>query len=152
MLDIKRILVPTDFSKISYSAFDYAKDLAEKMSSDIYLIFVLEKSPPLLSAKSLGLSEEEILTKMEAEAKKQLSEAVTFLREDTNLTVFEEIRIGTDYEEIVNYADEIKADIIIIATHGRTGVLHTLLGSVAEKVIRFAKCPVLVISPKDEES
>lgn len=151
MFDIKRILVPTDFSKISYSAFDYAKDLAEKMNAELYLIFVLEKSPPLLTAKSLGLSEEEILYRMEAEARIKLSEAASFLREDTNLNVIEELRIGTDYEEIVNYAVKISADIIIIATHGRTGVLHTLLGSVAEKVIRFAKCPVLVISPKDEE-
>lgn len=151
MFDIKRILVPTDFSKISYSAFDYAKDLAERMNSEIYLIFVLEKSPPLLSAKSLGLSEEEIFSRMKAEARIKLSEAASFFREDTNLNVIEELRIGMDYEEIVNYAGEIGADIIIIATHGRTGVLHTLLGSVAEKVIRFAKCPVLVISPKEEE-
>lgn len=151
MFDIKRILVPTDFSKISYSAFDYAKDLAEKMNAEVYLIFVLEKSPPLLTAKSLGLSEEEILNRMEAEARIKLLEAASFLREDSNLNVIEELRIGTDYEEIVNYAGKISADIIIIATHGRTGVLHTLLGSVAEKVIRFAKCPVLVISPKEEE-
>lgn len=151
MYDIKRILVPTDFSKISYSAFDYAKDLAERMNADIYLIFVLEKSPPLFSAKSLGLSEEEILAKMKIEAEIKLSEAASFFKEDTTLNIIQEIRIGTDYEEIVNYSKEINADIIIIATHGRTGVLHTLLGSVAEKVIRFSKCPVLVISPKEEE-
>jgi len=151
MYDIKRILVPTDFSKISYTAFDYAKDLAERMDATIYLIFVLEKSPPQFSAKSLGLSEEEILTKMKLEAEIKLSEAASFFKEDTTLNVIQEIRVGTDYEEIVNYSKEINADIIIIATHGRTGVLHTLLGSVAEKVIRFSKCPVLVISPKEEE-
>jgi len=151
MYDIKRILVPTDFSKISYTAFDYVKDLAERMNADIYLIFVLEKSPPLFSAKSLGLSEEEILAKMKIEAENKLSEAASFFKEDTTLNVIQEIRVGTDYEEIVNYSKEINADIIIIATHGRTGVLHTLLGSVAEKVIRFSKCPVLVISLKEEE-
>ena len=57
------------------------------------------------------------------------------------------LKKGNDYNEIVKYSKDHKIDLIVIATHGRTGLLHTLLGSVAEKVIRYAKCPVLVITP-----
>ena len=57
------------------------------------------------------------------------------------------IRKGIDYEEIIKYSVDKKIDIIVIATHGRTGILHTLLGSVAEKVIRYSKIPVLVTTP-----
>ena len=57
------------------------------------------------------------------------------------------IRKGIDYEEIIKYSKEKKIDIIVIATHGRTGLIHTLLGSVAEKVIRYSKIPVLVTTP-----
>jgi nucleotide-binding universal stress UspA family protein len=151
MFDIKKILVPTDFSRISYSAFEYARDLAERMDSEIHIIHVMEKSPPLLSANKSGLTEEEVVRALEVEARKKLSEAASCLKEDSGILVKEVFRIGNDYEEIVNYAKEINSDIIIIATHGRTGILHTLMGSVAEKVIRFSKCPVLVISAKEEE-
>jgi nucleotide-binding universal stress UspA family protein len=58
---------------------------------------------------------------------------------------------GLDYQEIVSYAENNKIDLIVIATHGRTGLLHTLLGSVAEKVIRYSKIPVLVITPGEKE-
>jgi nucleotide-binding universal stress UspA family protein len=151
MFDIKKIVVPTDFSKISYSAFEYARDLAERMNSEVHIINVMENSPPLLPSKNHGLSEKEIFSELETEARKQLSEAASFFMEDSSIIVREVLLTGNDYEEIVNYAKAIDSDIIIIATRGRTGILHTLLGSVAEKVIRFAKCPVLVISPKDDE-
>ena len=61
------------------------------------------------------------------------------------------IKKGLDYQEIVSYAENNKMDIIVIATHGRTGLLHTLIGSVAEKVIRYSKIPVLVTTPSENE-
>ncbi|MCL6097381.1 MAG: universal stress protein [Bacteroidetes bacterium] len=66
---------------------------------------------------------------------------VNDLREDLPIKILPVLRRGMDYEEIVNYAKEVDAELIVIATHGRTGLLHNLLGSVAEKVIRYAKCP-----------
>lgn len=150
MVNIKNIIVPTDFSKLSYSAFDYAKDLAEKMDAKVHLIHVLEKTPPFLAVRSLDVSEDEIMKSMEEEAIKQLNKTAEFLKVDTNVPIIEICRKGIDYEEIVKYSKEITSDLIVIATHGRTGVLHTLLGSVAEKVIRYAKCPVLVITPGNE--
>lgn len=151
MFDIKTIVVPTDFSKISFSAFEYARDMAEKMNAEIHLIHVMEKTPPLLTGQYSGTTEEEKLISMEKDLRSRLSETAETLTEDSNIRIIEVFRIGTDYEEIVNYSKEINGDLIVIATHGRTGIFHTLLGSVAEKVIRFSKCPVLVISPQEEE-
>ena len=70
---------------------------------------------------------------------------------DENLDLETILRKGLDYVEINKYAEEKSVDLIVIATHGRTGLLHTLLGSVAEKVIRYAKRPVLVITPSGKE-
>ena len=151
MFNIKNIIVPTDFSKLSQSAFDYAKDLAEKMESTIHIIYVLEKTPPFLAAKSLDVSEEELMKSMEKEADKHLSKIANLFMEDSSVKIVKVLRKGIDYEEIVNYAKEINADLIVLATHGRTGILHTLLGSVAEKVIRYSKCPVLVIKSIEDE-
>ncbi len=151
MFNIKNIIVPTDFSKLSYSAFEYARDFAERRNAAIHLIYVLEKTPPFLAVRSLDVSEDEIMKSMEKHAKKQLHQTAAILREDSSVQIKEVLKKGIDYEEIVNYSKEIDADLIVLATHGRTGILHTLLGSVAEKVIRYAKCPVLVITPKSEE-
>ncbi|MEW6194043.1 MAG: universal stress protein [Bacteroidota bacterium] len=152
MFDIKKIIVPTDFSKLSFSALEYALDLAERMDATIHLIYVLEKTPPFLAIRSIDVSEEDVIRNMEEEARKQLSKTATEFRMESNVKIMEVLRKGNDYEEIVNYSKEINCDLIVIATHGRTGVLHTLLGSVAEKVIRYAKCPVLVITPEEEEA
>lgn len=152
MFNIKNIIVPTDFSKLSFSAFEYAKDLAERMDATIHLVYVLEKTPPFLAVRSLDVSEEEVMKTMEEQAHKQLSDTAANFRDETKVKIVEVCRKGIDYEEIVEYSKEIQSDLIVIATHGRTGILHTLLGSVAEKVIRYAKCPVLVITPEEEES
>ena len=152
MFNIKNIIVPTDFSRLSQSAFEYACDLAERMDAAIHLVYVLEKNPPFLVVKGLHVSEETILKSMEEEALKQLNEFANELREDLPIKILPVLRHGMDYEEIVNYAKEVGAELIVIATHGRTGLLHNLLGSVAEKVIRYAKCPVLVINPPDEDA
>ncbi|MCX7797684.1 MAG: universal stress protein [Melioribacter sp.] len=149
MIKIRNIIVPTDFSILSFSAFDYARDLAEKFGAKIHLIYVLEKTPPFLAMRSLDVTEEEIMKSMEEEALNQLNDAAKKLREDSDIEIIEVCRKGIDYEEIVNYSKEVENGLIVIATHGRTGILHTLLGSVAEKVIRYAKCPVLVITPEN---
>lgn len=151
MLTIQKIIVPTDFSQLSQSAFNYAKDLAEQMNATIHLVYVLEKTPPFLAMKSLDVTEEEIMKSMEEQALKQLKMSAEKLKDDSSINVIEVLRKGIDYEEIVKYSKENNADLVVIATHGHTGILHTLLGSVAEKVIRYSKCPVLVISSKEEE-
>ncbi|HEX2984316.1 MAG TPA: universal stress protein [Ignavibacteriales bacterium] len=151
MFNVKKIIVPTDFSKLSFTAFDYARSLAAQYNAKIYLMFVMEKMPPFLAVRSLDVDEKQVLSHMEDEAKKELREAAELLRGDSDLQVESIFKKGVDYEEVVKFSEEAKADLIIIATHGRTGILHTLLGSVAEKVIRYSKCPVLVTTPSEED-
>lgn len=150
MFNIKKIIVPTDFSQISYTAFDYARSIAEQYDAKIYLMYVLEKTPPFLAVRSIDVDEKKIMESLEKEACETLRKnVIETLKGNKNIEVETILRKGVDYEEIVRFSEEIKADLIIIATHGRTGILHTLLGSVAEKVIRFSKCPVLVTTPKE---
>ena len=150
MFNIKNILLPTDFSNLSLSAASYAADLAAQYNAKIHLLYVLEKTPPILAIHSLDLSEEKIIKSMEEGAKKSLensADKVKNIIKNEDIIVEPVLKKGLDYEEINKYAEEKKIDLIIIATHGRTGLLHTLLGSVAEKVIRYSKRPVLVITP-----
>jgi len=148
MFKIKNILLPTDFSKLSISVSDYAVDLAERNSAKLHILHVLEKKPPILTIRSLDLSEEKIIKTIEQDAKSNLDKVVEKVKKNKNIEIEAAIRKGIDYEEIIKYAEKLKIDLIVIATHGRTGILHTLLGSVAEKVIRYSKTPVFVCKPK----
>jgi nucleotide-binding universal stress UspA family protein len=89
---------------------------------------------------------------LELAAVEKLEETTSNLRRTTTAKVYSAIRKGVDYEEIIAYATELNAELIVIATHGRTGVLHTLLGSVAEKIIRYSKIPVLVTTPDQSDN
>lgn len=149
MFNIQNVVVPTDGSKFSYSAFDYAQNIAERYEAKIHLLYVIEKQPPYLAVKSLDSSEDKVSALIEEEASEELQKAHNNFKNISGLTVIPVLRKGTDYEEIINYSREIGADLIIVTTHGRTGLLHTLLGSVAEKVIRHSKIPVLVVSPPE---
>ncbi|OGV16156.1 MAG: hypothetical protein A2237_14965, partial [Stygiobacter sp. RIFOXYA2_FULL_38_8] len=115
----------------------------------IHILHVIDKSMPFVPGKQ-NLSETEIAAALEADARKQLSAFIAETENDTSIKVIGVIKHGIDFEEIVKYTKEIQAELIVIATHGRTGIMHSLLGSVAEKVIQHAKCPVLVI-PAGEE-
>lgn len=147
MIKIKNILLPTDFSKTSLAASEFAVNLALQYGAKIHLLHVLEKTPPILTIRTLDLSREKILESIENDAKSRLEKIIEKIKKQGDVEIIPVIRKGLDYEEIINYSKEKKIDVIVIATHGRTGLLHTLLGSVAEKVIRYSKIPVLVITP-----
>ena len=147
MFKIKSILLPTDFSKTSLTAADYAVELANEYKASLHVLNVLEKTPPILSIRSLDLSREKIIESIDADAKSQLEDCLKTIKKIKEVDIISDIRKGIDYEEIIKYSKEKKIDVIVIATHGRTGLIHTLLGSVAEKVIRYSKIPVLVTTP-----
>ncbi len=147
MFKVKNILLPTDFSKISLSAAEYAVDLAEQYGAKIHLLHVIDKTPPILAIRSLDISKEKVIESIEKDAKQRLNECLQKILNVNKVDIHPVLRKGIDYEEIIKYARDKKIDVIVIATHGRTGILHTLMGSVAEKVIRHAKTPVLVITP-----
>lgn len=149
MFNIKNILLPTDFSELSLTAANYAVDLAIQYGAKVHILHVLEKTPPILAIRSLDLSEEKIKKSIMDDAKNSMEEAAAKIKKGKDVLIESIIKKGVDYQEIVKYSKDAKIDVIVIATHGRTGILHTLIGSVAEKVIRFAKCPVLVITPPE---
>jgi len=151
MFNIKNILLPTDFSNLSLTAANYAVDIAKQYGAKIHLLNVLEKTPPILAIRSLDLSEDKIIKTIDQDAENSLNKALEKINQDKSVEILPVIKKGVDFEVIVDYCESNNIDLIVIATHGRTGILHTLLGSVAEKVIRYARCPVLVITPSETE-
>jgi len=143
MATIKKILVPTDFSDYSDQAMQYATMLARAFKARILLIHVIE-SLTYTVTDTLLVTDHFVALKTIAEpllenARKKIQKKG--LRVETNLLT------GVPYREILNKASRSGADMIVMGTHGRTGVEHLLLGSVAEKVVRLATCPVVTIRP-----
>ncbi|MCC6418240.1 MAG: universal stress protein [Gemmataceae bacterium] len=151
MIDLRRILVPTDFSKHSETALKYAVSFAEKFGAEIHLLHVVQDFalflPDAVTAGPPVLPPIEQLTA-------SVREALARVVRDHNLEHFPihaEAREGTPYHEIVGFAKEKEIDLIIMGTHGRGGLAHLLLGSVAEKVVRKAPCPVLTVRDPEHE-
>jgi nucleotide-binding universal stress UspA family protein len=146
MLPIKKILCPTDFSEPSYEAIKIAGELAFHFESELCLLHVVPPVPVIPmgegpSAFDVSLYEQEL----ETTSKRTLSEI-------TNHLEWKELRgrlivlRGNAADEIVRTAHEENVDLIVIATRGRTGLDRLLFGSVAEKVVRLARCPVLTVA------
>ncbi len=135
---IKKVLVLTDGSQNSRSALRYAVEICRNSEASLHLLSVIEDMPAYATLE-VG---SEFISKVQETIKNEVVNCSGYC-ETSGVTCEGEIRHGVPYEEIVNYAKEIDADLIVMATHGHTGLSHILLGSVAEKVIRHAHCPVL---------
>ncbi len=140
---IKNILVPVDFSEYSKGALRYAAQFAGIFNSKIFLIYVVEPMiyPADFSMGQVAIpsSDVDMHSRAEEELKKLSAEF------SNNLAVEIIIKTGKPFVEINETAAEKDIDLIIIATHGHTGVEHLLFGSTAEKVVRKAPCPVLTL-------
>lgn len=139
---LTRILVPTDFSAASINAAIYAKNLAAKNKADIVLLHVvLPAGSPDLIYGSLLWDQSKIIRSAKTALQQWQSEAgLGRLRK-----IKRQVRVGVPYTEIVDAAKESKCDLVVIPTHGHTGLKHYLLGGTAERVVRHAHCPVLVV-------
>jgi len=147
MISLKRILVPTDFSDYSKQAITYACELAKRFSAELQLLHVVP--PPLVAAPYIGAVADEVL--QPEVASKQALEELDDPEFAQVSNVERVIQTGTPFVEIVRYAKEIDADLIVMGTHGRSGLVHALIGSVAEKVVRKAPCPVLTVRPEGHQ-
>jgi nucleotide-binding universal stress UspA family protein len=148
MIKLDRILVPTDFSDNGQCAVKYAVALAEKFNAELHLLHVLQDMLPA-SSTGEGLifaSAGDFVQEFRNSAKKALAD-LTASDAFKGKKVVSVIREGQPFVEIIRYAREELADLIIVATHGRTGLAHVLMGSVAERVVRKAGCPVLTVRP-----
>ena len=151
MLPLRKILCPTDFSEPSYEAIKAAKELARHFQAELFLIHVITPTPfipeiPAVAAPRLMVAEKEI----ETYAQKSLARVVEKFELKSD-PVHLMVLVGNPADEIVRVAKEEKADMIVIATHGRTGVNRLIFGSVAERTVRLAHCPVLTISSQNAE-
>ena len=148
MITVKTILVPTDFSDASAAALEFARALAEAFASTLHLLHVVQD--PYVqpwAAEAFGVSLAGVLERWEQDALGQLRTLVP-AGEQQARPVQATTRVGHPFVEILNYAAEQHVDLIVMGTHGRGPVAHMLLGSVTERVIRKAPCPVLTVRPK----
>ena len=141
-MEIKRILVPTDFSDYSEKALNWAASIAEQWNSQVYLCHIIPQPsyPSMLGGADLVKFE----TGLQSTAETQLQDLIEKLQ-NRNIQTTTRVSLGEPFNDICRIAEEERIDLIIMGTHGRTGLSHALLGSVAERVVRYAPCPVLVI-------
>ncbi|WP_456471829.1 universal stress protein [Methanocaldococcus sp.] len=138
----KRIVVPTDGSEVSMEAVNHAIHIAKKLNSEIYAIYVVDISP------FVGLPMEgswEMITEVLREEGEEILKKVKELGEKEGVEIKTKMLDGIPAEEIVRFAKEKNADLIVMGTTGKTGLERILLGSVAERVIKTSPCPVLVV-------
>lgn len=145
MISLKKILVPTDFSDHSAKAVRYGAELAATFGAELHLLHVVEFTPIMYGDGAyIPLETPAELT---AAATRQLDDLK--IDSATSLQVTRNVAQGTPFVEVVRYARDNATDLVVLGTHGRGAIAHMLLGSVAERVVRKAPCPVLVV--RDEE-
>ena len=151
MIKLKKILYPTDFSESSLEALKYAVSFARDFKARLVLMHVVNEK---IFSEGLSLprvaAPEALAEEMAAEAGRQLKVLIP-ADERQGLDWEMVIRSGMPFLEIIRFARENAVDLIVIGTHGRSGVDHIIFGSTAEKVVRKAPCPVLSVKPPQHE-
>ena len=138
-MDIRHILAPSDFSTYSKQAVTYAFELAQTRGAKLSLLHVIEV-PVYAIEVYLPLAD------LEQDARRELALLLPEA-EAAHVDVTRLVEMGVPYVKILEVARAEQVDLIVMSTHGRTGLGHLVLGSVAERVVRLAPCPVLTIRP-----
>jgi nucleotide-binding universal stress UspA family protein len=149
-IEIKRILLPTDFSTCSANATHYACELATTFDAELHLLHTLETHLTPTPEFVIGLD----LPRYIQESKAAAATALTRVLDpqwSAGRKVVHAVVEGSPKVEIVRYARQHEIDLIVLATHGRTGLAHIIIGSVAESVVRTAPCPVLTVRPEGHQ-
>jgi universal stress protein A len=142
----RRILWPTDFSPLAKAALPHAVGLASDAGAELVLLHVLPL-PAMFAAPDIsGAVWIPLQRKTRAAARLQLLRLEKQVR-GPNLRTHMALTEGIPFPQIVRAAKRLRCDLIVLATHGRTGLAHAIMGSVAENVIRHAPCPVLTVRP-----
>jgi nucleotide-binding universal stress UspA family protein len=149
MPQLKKILVPIDFSELSHRALAYACDLARDNSAALTLLHIYQLPQNLFPDGYLAFTAsatEELLRYLE----RGLSDTQKDIGQRIRGPVSTKLVQGVPHVEIVREAEEGGFDLVVMGSHGRTGLRHALLGSVAERVVRRAPCPVLVVRTREK--
>lgn len=156
MITLERILFPTDFSECGRAAEKYAQALSERFGAELHILHVLADVAMMMPEPGSALSlPTNYLVDMKREAEQALDKVLPDKSSGARRIV-RAMRMGNAFVEIVTYAivtyaNEHNIDLIVVGTHGRGGLAHMLLGSVAEKVVRKAHCPVLTVRPQGHQ-
>ncbi len=155
MPTFSKIIAATDFSEDSTLALTFAQELALKFSAEIVLVHVDQPLAPVMMTPELGPAMDvgamgRIAEEQRMLAQKELDKIAGKLREG-GLKVKVQLKVGSPFLEILHTAQIENADLIVLGTHGRTGLAHVLMGSVAERVVQRAPCPVLTIRHPDRK-
>jgi nucleotide-binding universal stress UspA family protein len=140
----KRICCPIDFSDASRAAMEVAADLAKRFGAELVLLHAYP-IPGYTFPDGSAVASSRMLQELADEAARHLEEWRQLAVKAGAKRVVVETAVGDPAGEIVRLAQETKADLVVMGTHGRTGIEHALMGSIAERVVRRAKCPVLTV-------
>jgi nucleotide-binding universal stress UspA family protein len=151
VIALRRVLVPTDFSEPSAKALGYGKALAGAFYASLHVLHVVQE--PFVHGWTMEgyvAALPDFRTDLEAQARDRLQTCLT--EAERGLYHAElAVRVGQPYMEILAYAKDREVDLIVVGTHGRGGLEHFLLGSVAERVVRASPCPVLTVRPSEHD-
>ena len=149
-LHLRSILVPLDFSAPSRQTLAAAVAFARRFKAKLTLLHVVEPvaTPDFLASSPLMLANDQVM----AAAQRELTKLVATSRIPRGTVGQVLVRFGSAFHEITDAARTLKVDLIVISTHGYTGLKHVLLGSTAERVVRHAPCPVFVVRACEHES
>jgi universal stress protein A len=141
-----KILVPIDFSEYTPDILKYATEIAQRFGATIHLIHVIPNMDYFTPYESFMAAENMVAVQkgIESEVQRDLEETAKSI---SDIPVVKAVRMGVSFVEIVDYVRTEGIDLVIMATHGRGGLEHIIIGSVAEKVVRKSPCPVLTIRP-----
>lgn len=151
MIRLQKILVPTDFSEFSKHSIMYGCELAKRFSSELHVLNVVEDIYPIVPEPGTPAPiTGEYLVGLKESSERAI---VNIPQADwvEGVSVKRTVLSGTPFLEIIRYAKANEIDLIVIGTHGRSGLVHALMGSVAEKVVRKSPCPVLTVRPEEHD-
>jgi universal stress protein A len=147
----KKILCPVDFSEVTGEILRYAVEIAKRFDAELHLFHVIPNLNYFSPYESF-LTPENLVTiehNIEKEVEKDFDKAVKKI--EPAISLVRVIKTGVTFVEIIDYVREAAIDLIVMGTHGRSGIEHILIGSVAEKVVRKSPCPVLTIRPESHK-
>ena len=151
MIKIAKVLVATDFSETSEAALKYGREFARMFSARLHVLHVVENTVMWVGPEAAGFDYARLQADLEASARERLNGVVTS-EDREQLNAVGAIRLGTSPAlDIARYAKAEGIDMIVMGTHGRGMIGQLLMGSVAEKVVRIAPCPVLTVRSPEHE-
>ena len=145
----KKIVYPVDFSDYAEEILEYAVAMTKKFDAELHLIHVIPNLNYFTPYESFLTPEN--LVAIEQNIEKDVAEDFDKLTKDLDIPVKRVVKTGVTFLEIIDYVKEEGIELVVMGTHGRTGIEHILIGGVAEKVVRKSPCPVLTIRPRDKK-